>query len=86
MAIHRSCSHAGHSTDLKTFSDLQIYHPHPASAADMTKFHAEDYIEFLQNVTPENKVCSMISDRGDSVVYGACITRVFALTCVRDRR
>ena len=22
----------------------------------MTKFHAEDYIEFLQNVTSENKV------------------------------
>ena len=35
---------------------LQIYQPHPASAADMTKFHAEDYIEFLQNVTPDNKV------------------------------
>ena len=36
---------------------LQIYHPHLASAADMTKFHAEDYIDFLQNVTPDNKVC-----------------------------
>ena len=35
---------------------LQMYHPHPASAADMTKFHAEDYIDFLQNVTPDNKV------------------------------
>ncbi|CAK0786536.1 Histone deacetylase 19 [Coccomyxa viridis] len=36
-------------------SHMEIYHPHPASAADMTKFHAEDYIEFLQNVTPDNK-------------------------------
>ncbi len=35
---------------------LQIYCPQPASSADMTKFHAEDYIEFLQSVTPEKKV------------------------------
>ncbi len=49
--------HASARLILKPVSDLQIYHPHPASAADMTKFHAEDYIEFLQNVTPENKVC-----------------------------
>ncbi len=34
----------------------QIYRPQPAAAADMAKFHAEDYIQFLQSVTPENKV------------------------------
>ena len=35
---------------------LQIYRPQPAASEDMTKFHAEDYIEFLQSVTPEKKV------------------------------
>lgn len=38
---------------------LKVYRPRPASAEDMQAFHAEDYIEFLQNVSPDNKVWSM---------------------------
>ena len=51
---------------------MQIYHPHPASAPDMTKFHAEDYIEFLQNVTPENKVCLATFNLRDCTMLVLC--------------
>lgn len=33
---------------------MQIYKPYRANAHDMCRFHSEDYIEFLQNVTPQN--------------------------------
>lgn len=33
---------------------MQIYRPYRANAHDMCRFHSEDYIEFLQNVTPQN--------------------------------
>ncbi|OWR47805.1 histone deacetylase 3 [Danaus plexippus] len=33
---------------------MQVYRPYRASAHDMCRFHSEDYIEFLQNVTPQN--------------------------------
>ncbi|XP_023947594.2 histone deacetylase 3 [Bicyclus anynana] len=33
---------------------MQIYRPYRATAHDMCRFHSEDYIEFLQNVTPQN--------------------------------
>ncbi|KAL4712411.1 hypothetical protein ACJJTC_001572 [Scirpophaga incertulas] len=33
---------------------MQIYKPYRASAHDMCRFHSEDYVEFLQNVTPQN--------------------------------
>ncbi|XP_059611599.1 histone deacetylase 3 [Phlebotomus argentipes] len=33
---------------------MQIYRPYKASAHDMCRFHSEEYIEFLQRVTPQN--------------------------------
>lgn len=33
---------------------MQIFRPYRASAHDMCRFHSEDYIEFLQRVTPQN--------------------------------
>ena len=33
---------------------MDIYRPHLASAAEMARFHAEDYIDFLQRVVPDN--------------------------------
>ncbi|ODM95606.1 Histone deacetylase 3 [Orchesella cincta] len=33
---------------------MQVFRPYRASAHDMCRFHAEDYIEFLQRVTPQN--------------------------------
>jgi histone deacetylase 1/2 len=36
------------------FRRMDIYRPHLASAAEMARFHAEDYIDFLQRVVPDN--------------------------------
>jgi hypothetical protein len=35
---------------------MQYYTPTRATAEDMAAFHAEDYVEFLQNVSPDNAV------------------------------
>ena len=36
------------------YKKMQLYRPYRASSHDMCRFHAEDYIEFLQRVTPQN--------------------------------
>eukprot|EP01116_Phalansterium_solitarium_P009328 TRINITY_DN23431_c0_g1_i1.p1 TRINITY_DN23431_c0_g1~~TRINITY_DN23431_c0_g1_i1.p1 ORF type:complete len:506 (-),score=157.03 TRINITY_DN23431_c0_g1_i1:198-1619(-) len=36
------------------FKKMSIYRPRRASEADMTKFHSDDYIDFLRLVTPDN--------------------------------
>ncbi|XP_055313118.1 histone deacetylase 3 [Sitodiplosis mosellana] len=33
---------------------MKIYRPYKASAQDMLRFHSEEYVEFLQRVTPQN--------------------------------
>lgn len=33
-----------------------MYRPRPAVERDLQAFHAEDYVHFLQSVTPDNKV------------------------------
>lgn len=33
---------------------MDVYRPHLASAAEMSRFHSEDYIDFLQRVVPDN--------------------------------
>lgn len=33
---------------------MEVYRPYRASHHDMCRFHAEDYIDFLQRVTPQN--------------------------------
>lgn len=33
---------------------MHIYRPYRASAHDMCRFHSDDYIDFLQRVTPQN--------------------------------
>ena len=33
---------------------MQVFRPYIASNHDMTRFHSEEYIEFLQRVTPQN--------------------------------
>ncbi|WVW81438.1 hypothetical protein I302_103432 [Kwoniella bestiolae CBS 10118] len=32
---------------------MQVFRPHRATKAQMTRFHTDEYIEFLENVTPE---------------------------------
>jgi len=36
------------------YKKMQLYRPYRASAHDMCRFHSEEYIEFLQRVTPQN--------------------------------
>jgi histone deacetylase 1/2 len=36
------------------YKEMDSYHPHPASAGEMTQFHSEDYVQFLSKVTPDN--------------------------------
>jgi len=36
------------------YKKTQVYRPYRASAHDMCRFHSEDYIDFLQRVTPQN--------------------------------
>ncbi|WRT63370.1 uncharacterized protein IL334_000275 [Kwoniella shivajii] len=32
---------------------MQVFRPHRATKSEMTRFHTDEYIEFLENVTPE---------------------------------
>jgi len=36
------------------YKKMQIYRPRHATEAEMTKFHSDDYIDFLRLVTPDN--------------------------------
>ncbi|CAL8099905.1 unnamed protein product [Orchesella dallaii] len=36
------------------YKKMQVYRPYRASSHDMCRFHSEDYVEFLQRVTPQN--------------------------------
>ncbi|KAI9359999.1 hypothetical protein DFJ73DRAFT_816261 [Zopfochytrium polystomum] len=36
------------------YKKLEVMRPSPATAAEMTKFHTDDYIDFLRRVTPES--------------------------------
>ncbi|KAK2726597.1 histone deacetylase 3-like [Artemia franciscana] len=36
------------------YKKMQVYRPYKASAHDMCRFHSDDYIEFLQRVSPQN--------------------------------
>lgn len=36
------------------YKKMQVYRPYRASAHDMLRFHSDDYVEFLQRVTPQN--------------------------------
>ena len=36
------------------YDKMDVYRPPPASEQELTKFHADDYIKFLQMITPQN--------------------------------
>lgn len=36
------------------YKKMQVYRPYRASSHDMCRFHSEEYIDFLQRVTPQN--------------------------------
>lgn len=59
------CRAACHCSSKPTFPSLprvQYYTPTRAGAEDMTAFHAEDYVDFLRTVTPDNMVCLLWTD------------------------
>jgi len=33
---------------------MEVYRPHPANEAEMSKFHSDDYVDFLKRITPDN--------------------------------
>ena len=37
------------------YKNLDVYKPVPANFEDLTRFHSDDYIEFMRKVTPENQ-------------------------------
>eukprot|EP01117_Protostelium_nocturnum_P014444 TRINITY_DN5493_c0_g1_i1.p1 TRINITY_DN5493_c0_g1~~TRINITY_DN5493_c0_g1_i1.p1 ORF type:complete len:484 (+),score=70.57 TRINITY_DN5493_c0_g1_i1:147-1598(+) len=37
------------------FKKMQIFRPRHATESDVTKFHSDDYVDFLRLVTPDNK-------------------------------
>ena len=36
------------------YKKMEIVRPTPATVKEMTKFHSDEYIDFLYRVTPEN--------------------------------
>lgn len=36
------------------YRKLDVYRPHLASASEMARFHSEEYVDFLQRVSPDN--------------------------------
>ena len=37
------------------YRKMEVYRPHYSSASEMTRFHTDDYIRFLERITPDNK-------------------------------
>ena len=36
------------------YRKMDVYRPHKSSAREMTRFHSDDYINFLRIITPDN--------------------------------
>jgi histone deacetylase 1/2 len=36
------------------YKHMEVYRPHPANEAEMSKFHSDDYVDFLKRITPDN--------------------------------
>ena len=47
--VHNLLLHYG------VYKKLDVYKPVPADFEDLTRFHSDDYIEFMRKVTPENQ-------------------------------
>ena len=43
------------------YTQLEIFRPGLCTAEDMTKFHSDEYVEFLRLITPDNQVCGRCS-------------------------
>jgi len=38
----------------RLYEKMDVFRPQPATERDMTKFHADDYVQFLKMITPQN--------------------------------
>lgn len=36
------------------YKSMEVFRPSPATQADLTRFHSDDYVNFLRLVTPDN--------------------------------
>ncbi|CAF5155331.1 unnamed protein product [Rotaria magnacalcarata] len=36
------------------YRKMEVYRPHKAVADEMTRFHSDEYVKFIQNVGPDN--------------------------------
>jgi acetoin utilization deacetylase AcuC-like enzyme len=36
------------------YKKMEVYRPHPAAKEELERFHAGDYVDFLERVTPDN--------------------------------
>jgi histone deacetylase 1/2 len=36
------------------YTKMKIYRPHPTTDQEMTRFHSDDYVDFLKRITPDN--------------------------------
>ncbi|CAF3413140.1 unnamed protein product [Rotaria sp. Silwood1] len=36
------------------YRKMEVYRPHKAVAEEMTRFHSDEYVKFIQNVRPDN--------------------------------
>lgn len=52
MSFENYFAHISNLQQIDQYSFLLIYYR--ASAQDMLRFHSEEYVEFLQRVTPQN--------------------------------
>ena len=50
------CKHCpqGYNSMSGLYKHMNIFRPRPASRADLTAFHSDDYIRFLSDVTPDS--------------------------------
>ncbi|KAF5023123.1 hypothetical protein F66182_4818 [Fusarium sp. NRRL 66182] len=53
------------------YQKMEIYRAKPATRGEMTQFHTDDYIDFLQKVTPDN-MDSFIKEQGKYNVGDDC--------------
>ncbi|KAM9983407.1 hypothetical protein ACTFIY_000123 [Dictyostelium cf. discoideum] len=54
MKPHRLCLTNNLVLNYGLHKKMHLYKARPADAEDMLKFHSEDYVDFLERVTPEN--------------------------------
>ena len=66
------------------YKKLEIYRAKPASKYEMTQFHTDEYVDFLQRVTPDN-MDSFAKEQGKYNVGDDCLSSVASVLVGRWR-